>query len=166
MPSGGYRANAGRPRKSVTEKILEGNPGKRTIEVLDSKKKVKSTIPKDPPAYLTEKAKEIYTTVVKWLDKIGCTQYVLPYNIEEYAHCKARWFECEEMNNKHGLVMKNPSNGNAIMSPYVSLAQTYLKQTNECWSKIYAVVRESVLSDWDENNPNDDVMEQLLRGDK
>ena len=35
MPSGGYRANAGRPKKSVTEKILYGNPGKRPIEILN-----------------------------------------------------------------------------------------------------------------------------------
>ncbi|MBQ7797583.1 MAG: terminase [Clostridia bacterium] len=165
MPSGGYRAGAGRPRKPAAQKILEGNPGKRPIEVLDTKKQ-KSTLPKEPPAHLSEKAKEIYMSVVKWLDKIGCTMYVLPYNIEEYAHCKARWFECEMMNNKHGLVVKNPSNGNAVMSPYVALAQTYLKQTNDCWAKIYSVVRESALSNWEDSNPNDDVMEQLLRGNK
>ena len=44
MPSGGYRAGAGRPRKPATQKILEGNPGKRPIEVLDNKKPKRAAI--------------------------------------------------------------------------------------------------------------------------
>ena len=44
------------------------DPGKRPIEVLDTKKQ-KSTLPKEPPEHLTDKAKEIYMSVVKWLDK-------------------------------------------------------------------------------------------------
>ena len=31
MASGGYRVGAGRPKKSVTEKILNGNPGKKKL---------------------------------------------------------------------------------------------------------------------------------------
>ena len=41
---------------------------------------------------------------------------------------------------------------------------TAVSQTNEVWSKIYIVVRESKLSKWDETNPNDDIMEKLLGG--
>ena len=67
------------------------------------------------------------------------------------------------MNTKHGLLVKDPS-GKAMPSPFVAMAQQYLKQTNEVWSKIYLVVRESKLSKWDENNPNDDIMEKLLGG--
>lgn len=67
------------------------------------------------------------------------------------------------MNTKHGLLVKD-QNGKAVPSPFVMMAQQYLKQTNEVWSKIYLVVRESKLSKWDENNPNDDIMEKLLGG--
>jgi len=42
------------------------------------------------------------------------------------------------------------------------MAQDYLRQTNEVWAKIYIVVRESKLKEWDNTNPNDDVMERLL----
>lgn len=49
-------------------------------------------------------------------------------------------------------------------SPFVAMAQQYLKQTNEVWGKIYLVVRESKLTKWDEKNPNDDIMEKLLGG--
>ena len=36
--------------------------------------------------------------------------------------------------------------------------------TNDCWNKIYQVVRESKLKKWDGKSPNDDVMESLLGG--
>lgn len=162
MPSGGRRPGAGRPRKAAAQKILDGNPGKRLIEVLNFDTGGME-LPSEPPEYLMPKAKEIYRTVFGWLKSIGCTNGILPYNLEEYAFCKARWLECEEMNTKHGLLVKD-QNGKAVPSPFVTMAQQYLKQTNEVWSKIYLVVRESKLSKWDENNPNDDIMEKLLGG--
>lgn len=163
MASGGARPGAGRPKKAVTQKILEGNPGKRPIEVVNFTTDNGLELPSEPPSYLSAKAKEIYKTVYAWLKSIGCTQGILPYNLEEYAFCKARWLECEEMNTKHGLLVKD-QNGKPMPSPFVGMAQQYLKQTNEVWSKIYIVVRESKLSKWDETNPNDDIMEKLLGG--
>jgi P27 family predicted phage terminase small subunit len=159
MGSGGARVGAGRKKKPVEQTILEGNAGKRPIKVLDFNKGVK--LPNEPPSYLSEKAKEVYTSVWNWLDKIGCLEGIMPYHLEEYAACKARWFECETMNTKHGLIIKN-ANGSASKSPYVQMAQEYLRQTNEVWAKIYIVVRESKLKEWDNTNPNDDVMERLL----
>ena len=58
MPSGGYRPGAGRPKKSVSEKILEGNPGKRPIEVLDFEEC--EEISKEPPKWLSRKGKQVY----------------------------------------------------------------------------------------------------------
>ena len=162
MASGGRRPGAGRPKKSATQKILEGNPGKRPIEVVNIKAEG-IELPSEPPAYLSAKAKEIYRTVYSWLKAIGCTDGILPYNLEEYAFCKARWLECEDMNTKHGLLVKD-QNGKPMPSPFVAMAQQYLKQTNEVWSKIYLVVRESKLSRWDDSNPNDDIMEKLFGG--
>lgn len=127
MPSGGRRPGAGRPRKAAAKKILDGNPGKRPIEVLNFDTGGME-LPSEPPEYLTPKAKEIYRTVFGWLKSIGCTNGILPYNLEEYAFCKARWLECEEMNTKHGLLVKD-QNGKAVPSPFVTMAQQYLKQT-------------------------------------
>ena len=159
MGWGGARIGAGRKRKPVEQAILEGNPGKRPIKLLEFDGGIKP--PDEPPAYMSDKAKEIYRSVWTWLDKIGCLEGIMPYHLEEYAACKARWFECEAMNTKHGLIVKNP-NGTAAKSPYVTMAQEYLRQTNEVWAKIYIVVRESKLKEWDSTNPNDDVMERLL----
>jgi len=162
MASGGRRPGAGRPKKSATQKMLEGNPGKRPIEVVDFAGGGVE-LPSEPPSYLSAKAKEIYKTVYAWLESVGCTKGILPYNLEEYAFCKARWLECEDMNTKHGLLVKDP-NGKPMPSPFVAMAQQYLKQTNEVWGKIYLVVRETKLSKWDESNPNDDIMEKILGG--
>ena len=161
MASGGFRAGAGRPKKSVTEKILEGNPGKRPIEVLDFEEA--EELPKDPPSWLTKKGKEIYKSLVEWLTKIGCNKGILPYNVEEYAHCKSRWLESEEAINTHGFLVKD-NNGKPIPNPYVAFSQQYLKMTNDVWSKIYQVVRETKLTELDNDSPNDDIMESILRG--
>ena len=60
-------------------------------------------------------------------------------------------------------LVKDPA-GKPMPSPFVAMAQQYLKQTNEVWSKIYLVVRETKLSKWDDTNPNDDIMEKILGG--
>ena len=161
MPSGGYRPGAGRPKKSVSEKLLDGNPGKRPIEVLDFEDC--EEISKEPPKWLSKKGKLVYTTIVEWLEKVGCTKGILPGTIEEYAHCKARWLEAEETLNNVGLLVKD-KNGNPTANPYLQFSQQYLKMTNDVWSKIYQVVRETKLTEIDNNSPNDDVMESILGG--
>ncbi len=57
MGAGGVRPGAGRKRKPVEQTILEGNPGKRTIKVLDFNSGL--TLPKEPPTYMSEKEKEV-----------------------------------------------------------------------------------------------------------
>ena len=161
MASGGYRPNAGRPKKSATEKILNGNPGKRPIEVLDFDES--SNVLKKPANWLSPKAKAIWKEVFDWLEKIGCTKGILPYNLDEYAHCKSRWLECEEAITTHGFLLKD-GNGKTINNPCIAMAQNYLRQTNDVWAKIYAVVRETKLTEWNDDSPNDDIMENLLRG--
>lgn len=160
MASGGYRPNAGRPKKSVTEKIINGNPSKRKIEVLEFEDE--SKVPKKPANWLSPKAKEIWKEVYEWLEKIGCTKGILPYNLDEYSHCKSRWLECEQAITTHGFILKD-SNGRTINNPCISMAQNYLRQTNDVWLKIYAVVRETKLKEWNDDSPNDDIMENILR---
>ena len=161
MPSGGHRQGAGRPKKTAAEKILSGNPGKRTIEIVNFEDA--EEIPSTPAKWLTDKGKELYKLVYDWLAKIGCTKGIMPCHLEEYAHCKSRWHECEDQNSRVGLVIKD-QHGNPAPSPFVNLASNYLKQSNEAWAKIYAVVRETKLQAWDSTTPHDDVMEKLLSG--
>ena len=61
------------------------------------------------------------------------------------------------------LIVKD-NQGRPAPSPFVQLAGNYLRQSNDAWAKIYAVVRETRLTDWDSKTPHDDVMEKLLGG--
>jgi len=161
MAQGGYRANAGRKKKPAAEKILTGNPGKRTIEVIDFSGA--DELPADPPEELSEAELKIYKFVYEWLKKIGCTRGILPFHLVEYAKNKAWWNHCEKMNMQHGLLIKNDK-GQAELSPYVQAASLFLKQANDAWAKIFAVVRETRLQEYSPTSPNDDVMEKILSG--
>ncbi|GHU99168.1 hypothetical protein FACS1894211_04110 [Clostridia bacterium] len=125
MASGGARSGAGRKPKGVAQKILEGNPGRRSIRLLEFDTGLE--IPTEPPEYFSDRAKDIYRNVHEWLKKIGCTTGILPYNLEEYAFCKARWIECEEKNSQHGLLVKDGS-GKPAPSPFVAMASQYLRK--------------------------------------
>ena len=60
----------------------------------------------------------------------------------------------------------HPTTGAAIASPYVSMSQSYMKQTNYCWMQIYQIVKENCSVEFSGNTPQDDVMERLLRARK
>ena len=117
MASGGRRPGAGRPKKAATQKILEGNPGRRAIEIVDFGQDAME-LPSEPPAYLSAKAKEIYKTVYAWLKGIGCTKGILPYNLEEYAFCKAHEYQarttCEGPGKRKGDAVPVRGDGAAI----------------------------------------------------
>ena len=127
MPKGGARANAGRKRKPSTMKIIEGNLGHRPIEVVDFAGE-KIEIPIDPPAYLSDRAKDIYKNVYKWLEDIDCLKGILPFNLEEYSFCKDRWLEAEDKISKFGMTILDPK-GKQIPSPYIEISKYYLKAT-------------------------------------
>ncbi len=57
MASGGARAGAGRPKKSATQKVLEGNPSRRPIEIVDFGGDG-IELPSEPPIYLSAKQKK------------------------------------------------------------------------------------------------------------
>ena len=83
-------------------------------------------------------------------------------NLQQELDIK-KWLESEEAINTHGFLVKD-NNGKPIPNPYVALSQQYLKMTNDVWSKIYQVVRETKLTELDNDSPNDDIMESILRG--
>ena len=151
----------GRPKKALYDQILEGNPGKRKLKVLDEKIKQEADI--EPPSFLNKKGVEIFLETVKWLEPTGCLGFINPQHISEYAHCKARWLECEEWNEK-SLLAKHPTTGQPMASPYVEMGLKYLRQADTAWTKIYDVVKENSTVDFRQApNPHEDVMEILLR---
>lgn len=152
--------SGGRPREALVDKIMNDNPGKRPLKVLDEKMNRKNQ-DLNPPSYLKDAGIAIFNKTVDWLIPTGCLGYINPEHIAEYALCKQRWMECEEWNNKN-LLAKHPTTGQPMQSPYVEMGLKYLRQADTAWAKIYDIVKENATVEFRMNNPNDDVMEELL----
>lgn len=173
---GGARVGAGKKKKPLTDKITEGNPGKRKLEIIEFKntadltgrtmpepREMLSAVQKDGK---TLEATEIYEMTWRWLDERGCTHLVLPQLLERYSMSAARWIQCEEAVTEFGFLAKHPTTGNAIQSPYVAMSQNFMSQTNRLWMEIYQIVRENCSKEYSGSNPQDDVMERLLTARK
>lgn len=164
----------GRPRKSLAEKVTEGNPGKRKLKVLDFEqiatepegvdmpppKEFLSAVQRDGS---TLSARELYEEAWAWLKRRGCAELVSPALLERYAVSAARWIHCEEAVSKYGYLGKHPISSQPIQSPYVAMSQNYMKQTNRLWSEIFAIVRDNCSTEYKGVSPQDDLMERLLR---
>lgn len=174
---GPRKGRGGRPKRPLAEKIIDGNPGKRPLTVIDFSDNAVDLKGRDmpkPSEYLTAKQKdgtelcaaEIYENTWNWLSERGCTAIVFPQLIERYAMASARWIQCESITSSHGFLAKHPTTGSAIQSPYVAIAEKYMNQTNRLWAEIYEIVRENCTSEYNGASPQDDVMERLLRAKK
>lgn len=169
---GGARIGAGQKKKPLHDKILEGNPGRRPLTVVDFTDTADlSGQPMPPPReFLSVEQKsgkktlavEIYETTWRWLDERRCAAMIPAQLIEQYSQSCARWIQCEEAISEFGFLAKHPTTGNAIPSPYVAMGQSFMKQANNLWFQIYQVVRENNASDFKGSTPHDDAMERLL----
>ena len=169
--------SGGRPRKPLSDKILDGNPGKRPLTVIefkDSAANLEGQVMPKPSDYLSAKQKdgstlcaaEIYENVWRWLAERKCAAIVSPQLIERYAMASARWIQCETITSELGFLAKHPTTGAAIQSPYVAIANTYMTQANRLWSEIFQIVKENCSGEYGGASPEDDVMERLLEARK
>lgn len=169
---GGARVGAGRKPKALHDKILEGNPGRRPLKILeftDTADLAGQTMP-PPRGYLSAAQKnggktlavEIYEDTWTWLNERRCAHLIPAQMLEQYAQSVARWIQCEESITEFGFLAKHPTTGNAIPSPYVSMSQSFMKQANNLWFQIYQAVKENSAEDYRGATPHDDAMERLL----
>jgi hypothetical protein len=169
---GGARVGAGAKKKPLADKISAGNPGGRTLTVMEfsdmanlqgnempEPNKMLSAEQKDGT---TLAADEIYKNTWAWLNARGCAALVSPQLLERYAMSVARWIQCEEAVSSFGFLARHPTTGNAIQSPYVAMGQNYMTQTNRLWYEIFQIVKENCTGEYSGANPQDDVMERLL----
>ena len=162
----------GRPPKPLAEKILDGNPGKRKLTVVEfpNAAEFQGEEMPQPSAMLsavqrdgtTLQAAEIYKISWGWLNERGCAALIAPQVLERYSMAAARWIHCEEIINKTGYLAKHPTTSMAIQSPYVAMSQNYMAQTNRLWYEIYQIVKENCSTGYTGVTPQDDVMERLL----
>jgi hypothetical protein len=169
---GGARIGAGKKKKPLAEKVLEGNPGRRKLSVIEFENVANlEGIAMPPPGeYLAAKQKygkdlmavDVYEKTWKWLAERDCAYLIPTQVLEQYAMSVSRWIQCEECISEYGFLAKHPTTGNAMLSPYVPASQSFMKQANNIWYQIYQVVRENCSSEYKGGNPHDDVMERLL----
>ncbi len=169
---GGARIGAGAKKKALVDKITEGNPGGRTLTIMEFQNaadlegiempepsKMLEAVQKDGKTLV---AGDIYRDTWNWLNERGCAALISPQLLERYAMSVARWIQCEEAVTEFGFLAKHPTTGNAIQSPYFAMSQNYMTQTTRLWLEIFQIVKENSLSEYTGNNPQDNVMERLL----
>lgn len=159
-------------KKAINDKLLEGNPGKCKISVIEftDTANLDGLEMPAPREYLGAAQKngqqllavEVYEMTWNWLKDRSCAKHIIPQVLEQYAMSVSRWIQCEECITEFGFLAKHPTTGNAIPSPYVAMSQSFMKQANNLWYQIYQVVRENCTQNYKEGTPHDDVMERLL----
>jgi hypothetical protein len=168
---GGARPGSGPKKKPLAEKITDGNPGKRPLEVVAfPTADLRGEAMPPPREFLAArqkgggatKAVEIYESTWQWLHERSCDHLIPPQVLETYAQTAARWIQCEEAISEFGFLAKHPTTGAPIQSPFVAISQSFMKQANSQWSQIYQVVRENCAAAFEGRSPQDDVMEALL----
>lgn len=163
---GGVRVGAGKKRKSLEEKILEGKAisNDKIAEILP---KTKS---KTPKKYLSAEqkgggklyAKQIYRETLEWVVAHGCEEMVPKQLIENYAQVTARHIQCEEFLSRYGLIAKHPTTSEPIASPFFKMSSDCVKLSSQLWYQIYAIVRDNATKGLVVAS-SDSVMETLLR---
>ena len=104
-------------------------------------------------------ADDIYKQTYAWLKKRGWK--ILRSTFEQYA-MSVQWIQTEDAISEYGMLAKHPTTGNAIASPYVQMAQAYMKQINATWYQLYVIVKDNGSDDIDELDEQDLMMEKLL----
>ena len=144
-------AQRGRKPKPTAVKVLEGNPGKRSLNTNEPK-----PVKKAPrcPAWLEDEAKQ--------MEQLGILTEIDMAAFAGYCQAYARWKEAEEFITQHGTIVKTPS-GYWQQVPQVSIAQTYLKIMNKFCEQfgLTPSARSRIVTD-NGDDKESDAMELLL----
>ena len=145
-------AQRGRKPKPTAVKVLEGNPGKRSLNTNEPKR----------PAWLEDEAKKEWKRMAKQMEQLGILTEIDMAAFAGYCQAYARWKEAEEFITQHGTIVKTPS-GYWQQVPQVSIAQTYLKIMNKFCEQfgLTPSARSRIVTD-NGDDKESDAMELLL----
>ena len=143
MPSGGYRPGAGRPRKNISDKKLEG---KSTVGAVTPKPLVKKITSQNVMAeYFSMAMKEcekevpsadaLRVEIEAYITSRGCDGLVAPQTITDYVLNRQGFLACEAMNRKIGRMTKDLK-----LSPYVTAGQGYYKAMQADFNLITQII--------------------------
>lgn len=154
-------AQRGRKPKPTVVKMLEGNPGKRSLNTNEPKPERRAP---SCPEWLEEEAKIEWARMAKQMEYLGILTEIDMAAFAGYCQAYARWKEAEEFLTQHGTIVKTKS-GYWQQVPQVSIAQTYLKIMNKFCEQfgLTPSSRSRIVSDIGKDKENDE-MEMLLLG--
>jgi len=155
MPSGGYRPGAGRPRKNIQDKKLEGRSSKPIASPTSKPKKVysKNVMTDYFSMAMKECEKEVpsaqvlQTEIEEYIAARGCEGYVAPQTITDYVLNRQGFLACEAMNRKIGRMTKDLK-----LSPYVTAGQGYYKAMRDDFNLIMQIINRYSNSRSEEKN--------------
>ncbi|GHV27293.1 hypothetical protein FACS18948_4420 [Clostridia bacterium] len=166
MPRGGARQNSGRKKKPLADKLLEGNPGHRTIQTIQF-----DGIPLESelqaPSFLSLASKEtadnfptaadLFNDLTAWLQGTGCLHLISPTLIEDFCLNRRAYFECEYMNKRLGRI------AGGRRSPYVDMAALYAGLMRTAWDRMWSIISQNSEKSYNSHSSfGIDIMEQLL----
>ena len=148
-------AQRGRKPKPTAVKVLEGNPGKRSLNTAEPKPEKKAP---RCPSWLEDEAKKEWKRMSKQLEQLGILTEIDMAAFAGYCQAYARWKEAEEFITQHGTIVKTPS-GYWQQVPQVSIAQTYLKIMNKFCEQfgLTPSARSRIVADTAEDKESDAV---------
>lgn len=154
-------AQRGRKPKPTALKTLEGNPGKRQLNVNEPKPLAKAP---SCPKWLDPEAKKEWRRLSKKMEQIGILTEIDMAAFAGYCQAYARWKAAEEFISKHGAIVKTPS-GYWQQVPQVSIAQQYLKDMQKLAEQfgLTPASRSRIIADAAKTEYIDD-MDKLLGG--
>ena len=154
-------AQRGRKPKPTALKELEGNPGKRQLNINEPKPLAKAP---SCPKWLDPEAKKEWKRLSKKMEQIGILTEIDMAAFAGYCQAYARWKAAEEFISKHGSIVKTPS-GYWQQVPQVSIAQQYMKAMQKFAEQfgLTPAARSRIVADNTKTEYIDD-MDKLLGG--
>lgn len=117
-------ATRGRKPKPTALKLLEGNPGKRQLNM--NEPRLTQKMPPECPDWLEEEAQAEWNRLSETLFKMGILTDLDVAPFAAYCQAYARWREAEEFISQHGSIVKTKT-GYWQQVPQVSIAHTNQK---------------------------------------
>jgi P27 family predicted phage terminase small subunit len=123
----GTKGHSGRRPKPTTLKLLEGNPGKRSLNLWEPTPPV--SIP-PCPAHLSAEARKEWRRMGRQLAVLGLLTNIDRTALALYCQSWGRWIEAETAFRQYGLMVKSPS-GFPMQSPYLAVANKSMEQMRQ-----------------------------------
>ena len=117
-------ATRGRKPKPTALKLLEGNPGKRQLNM--NEPRFAQKMPPECPDWLEEEAQAEWDRLSETLFEMGILTDLDVAPFAAYCQAYARWREAEEFISQHGSIVKTKT-GYWQQVPQVSIAHTNQK---------------------------------------